>query len=206
MPTYTETTEATYALLPEHHRTADAEQPGDLDLPLKRYLSGPGDQLHLILLLLERLGHLDGDEWESDLADPTEADAAWLPWLAQFVGIDATTMTVPVLRAAIGSGFGRGSWQSMWDVLEAQMPGDWLLGPHSSGDPFLIGLVVPADAPSETWWADLLATLDVLLPAGHDFEVTAVDGPSFAALPALYDSFDEMAAANVDLDDIADGP
>lgn len=142
MPTYTDTTEQAYRLLPGHHRRADGEQPDPLDEPLKRYLSGIGDQLHDVVELIERLAHLDDDGLPaSDLADPDLADARWLSWLAQLVGIDGSALTTPELRAAIkATGFRTASTGGLIEAVEATLTGTKRVAirRHVGGDPWVL--------------------------------------------------------------------
>jgi hypothetical protein len=95
-----------YQRLPEVYRTVDS---ADLTWPFKRYLAG---MLAVAGRIDETLDGIDGDRpigpalpepwalhseelarWRanrraraSSLADPVQAEAAWLPWLAQLVG------------------------------------------------------------------------------------------------------------------------
>lgn len=107
-PVYSETTEELYDRLPEVHREQDAAQIGP-DFPLKRFLSVLGDQLGEVAELVDRFGFLTRDEGgapdaTSDLVDPTTADTAWLPWLAQLVGVrKAAGLSDDSLREAIRS-------------------------------------------------------------------------------------------------------
>ncbi len=89
-PIYSPTTERMYRALPEHYRDSDAA----LGYPLKRYLSATGDRLGEVETLLDRIDYRMGDEAtpgappdSSDLVDPDRADRAWLPWLAQLLGV-----------------------------------------------------------------------------------------------------------------------
>jgi hypothetical protein len=121
MPVYTDTTEQLYALVPAHHRRADAEQEGELDQPLKRCFSAIGDRFHELVLLMNRLAYFGADGLPaSDLADPALADAAWLPWLAQWVGVDLSTLpAVSEHRTAITSArFDDGSTGSFRRMIE----------------------------------------------------------------------------------------
>lgn len=75
-----------YDSLPEHYRLADEKQ----GYALYRYLAGPASQYGLVDALIERF---DADPTDptrparAALADPAAADPAWLPWLAQLVGV-----------------------------------------------------------------------------------------------------------------------
>lgn len=105
-PTVHPVTHRWWDTLPEAYRAADPAQVPDY--PLLRYLSLLGDQLGEVTDLLERVDFVPLDEDgtagdTSDLADPGAADAAWLPWLAQFLGVDVSGLTVPGTREAIAN-------------------------------------------------------------------------------------------------------
>lgn len=87
-PDYTPTTNMFYHRMPEHYRTAD----GELEWPLKNWLSGILDQYDDLNTLIDRFKYITPDSGgapndTSDLTDPMTADAEWLPWLAQHVGV-----------------------------------------------------------------------------------------------------------------------
>lgn len=106
-PVFSPTTEELYERLPEVHREQDAAQVPDF--PLKRFLSVLADQLDDVDELVGRFGFRTRDEGgpddsTSDLVDPTTADTAWLPWLAQLVGVrKAAGLSDDSLREAIRS-------------------------------------------------------------------------------------------------------
>lgn len=207
MPIYTDTTEATYALLPEHHRTSDAEQPAPLDQPLKRYLSTIGDQLDALTVLIDRLAFVNADANQSDLVDSVAADAQWIPWLAQLLGIETSGRTVPELRALIGAAdFKTGTLGSLRAVLTSEYPAG-VVARHFEGDPFALALVVGASAPSDPGWAAFLALAEADVPAGFKLDVVAVDGPSWAWLTATRHSWSDVTAAYATWADVLlDGP
>jgi hypothetical protein len=81
-------TERWYAALPEHYRDRDE----GLDYPLLRWMSLLGDQAGEVFTLLTRIQYIPIDDGgvpgdTSDLADPSAADEAWLPWLGELVGV-----------------------------------------------------------------------------------------------------------------------
>jgi hypothetical protein len=81
-------TQRLYERLPDFYRKADTQQ----GLALRRYISLLGDQADEIENLLNRIQYIPPDDGgqpgdTSDLTDPTRADPAWLPWLAQLVGV-----------------------------------------------------------------------------------------------------------------------
>lgn len=102
-----------YAELPLAYRDAD-EQFG---WPLLSWLSLLLDQIGAAVDLYDRIDARTVDEGgspseTSDLTDPLKADAAWLPWLAQHVGVKTKGLTVSEQRAAIAgasSGFAVGT-------------------------------------------------------------------------------------------------
>lgn len=119
-------TEAFYARLPDVYREADAAQDrgaGDLDgYPLLRWLSLIVDQLGEVADLLERIDYYSPDDRgapgdTSELVDPELADARWLPWLAQVVGVAlAPNLSVADQRAAIAgavTGYLKGTKQGI---------------------------------------------------------------------------------------------
>ena len=88
-PAVHETTLELYRRLPAFYRTADG---GQVDWPLLRYLSLLGDQLGELSDLQTRIDYVAPDDGgapgdTSDLSDPATADQAWLPWLAQHLGV-----------------------------------------------------------------------------------------------------------------------
>lgn len=113
-PAFSEHTERLYSRLPEHYRDADGAQAGDF--PFKRFLSLIGDQVGVIEDLVDRIdyvpeyeGGAPGDT--SELVDPTVADAGWLPWLAQLVGVVLDpALTLAEKRDAIE--FASGGWRA----------------------------------------------------------------------------------------------
>lgn len=75
-PQLSATTERIWQRLPEYVRIADAG-----DWRLKTWLSGVTERLAFIVGILERF------ETSSALTNAEVADASWLPWLAQLVGV-----------------------------------------------------------------------------------------------------------------------
>lgn len=102
-------TEHLYQLLPEHYRLADGAG------QLRAYLSLVGDQAGLVDDVAAAVA-------AGQLTDPLAADAAWLGWLAQLVGIDPD---------GLGTGYA-GTWAQLvadfasWGALEATY-GTWSL-------------------------------------------------------------------------------
>lgn len=87
-------TEEVYERLPAVYRDAD---PGT-DWTLLRLLSLALDQ---VAPVAERADAMTPDEGLPALVDPAAADAAWLPWLAQLVGLSAGDADTDGLRARL---------------------------------------------------------------------------------------------------------
>lgn len=103
-PVFSETTERLYERLPDAYKSEDA----NIDYPFKRWLSGVGDVLGDVDTLITRFDYTppeDGTPSDtSDLVDPDTADEAWLPWLAQLVGVKLNAYdTLATHRMRIGS-------------------------------------------------------------------------------------------------------
>lgn len=88
-PAVAELTDEWFDSLPGYLRDSDASS----EWPLLRFLSLVGDQAGAVAVLTARAdyvaptdGGVPGDT--SDLVDPATADAGWLAWLAQFVGLE----------------------------------------------------------------------------------------------------------------------
>jgi hypothetical protein len=122
-PTVSATTTRWWNHIAEYQRDRDAIQPGDF--PLMRFLSLLGEELHLVTDFLTRSDPTDTGV--SALLDPATADAAWLPWLAQLVGVDLSSIaSVPDRRAAIAgasSGWRAGTEAGIAAIVAAQLTG-----------------------------------------------------------------------------------
>lgn len=127
-PFFTPTTERLYLRLPEYIRLSDARN----DYLLKRWVSCTVDAQGDIDLLMNRInyttvpdGGLPGEK--SDLVDPYTADAAWLPWLAQLVGINLPLrLTEMERRDAIffaTSGYKVGTKRAVADAAKSELTG-----------------------------------------------------------------------------------
>jgi P2-related tail formation protein len=139
---------ATWARLPEAVREADEQivDPIVGDHPFLRFLAAVADQLQPIVTLLERFTYTppeddgayvitrlpDGtrrvDSTDtSDLVDPATADLAWLPWLAQLVGVDLDPALVgqaarDAVRGAV-TGWLAGSTRAVEDAARSTLAG-----------------------------------------------------------------------------------
>lgn len=196
MPTYTDTTETLYALLPEHRRRADDEQGGALDQPLKRYLSGIGDELDDLVVLIDRLAHTEDGLAASDLADPADADAAWLPWLAQLVGVDTETMSVPEMRVAIAAtNFRAGTRAGIIEAVAGTLTGTKrvTLHRHVDGDPWQLFVDTWA---AETPDPDLTdAVAEGQKPAGVALTRRHLPGLTWRDAALEFDTWGDLVAA-----------
>jgi hypothetical protein len=115
-------TERVYAALPAMYR--DADEP--LDFPLLRWLSLVGDRAGEIDVLHDRLSADELGE-VSELADPAAADEAWLPWLAQMVGVRLPpNVTGQAARDAVAfasSGYRGGTKAAVADAARSALTG-----------------------------------------------------------------------------------
>lgn len=189
-------TDALYRRFPELYRDADeAQDEGASNYPLLRYLSLIGDQLTPVAQLLARLTYDPLDErtntdpaWDrygsglfgddtygdadvADLVDPGLADSAWLPWLAQLVGVNVTGLTIEETRAALANpadAWAHGTPGAILKpVRELLPPGAYVDTLPHFGDPFTIGLVTKQD---ETYGVTTWGDLEALAPTWADLE------------------------------------
>lgn len=188
-------TDRLYESLPEFRRLADP----DLDWPLLRYLSLLVDQAGTVVDLIDRITYTPPDDAAlaaalgiditastSDLTDPATADAAWLPWLAQFVGANISGLTVDEARDAIpGVGFLAGTKRGIAQAAAAALIGTKYVRvyDHYTGDPWLIEVRVRASetVPENDPAGDAKVRNAILArhakPAGYDIVVTHYHAP-----------------------------
>lgn len=89
-PIFSEATEIFYSRLPGVYRFEDSQR----DWVFKRWLSGILESYGELDTLIDRFKYVppeDGPDvmdLTSDLVDPESADAEWLPWLGQLVGVN----------------------------------------------------------------------------------------------------------------------
>lgn len=133
-PIYSDVTERLWESLPLVHREQDALQlvPA-AGFPLKRWISGLADQVGDVATVVKRIdyeppdGRDDPSQEVSELVDSTLADAAWLPWLAQLLGVRRiTNLTEAQQRAAIGSavsGFRAGTKEAVGVAAQTTLSG-----------------------------------------------------------------------------------
>ena len=149
-PTYSVTAERIYDKMPDVYRETDAAN----GYQFKKYLASMVHSLGDIDLLVERLRYRSQIELEmrkryaqrfttytqpdrekdapplgatSDLVDPTAADARWLPWLAQLVGVEIdANEKIQYNRDAIryaSSGFRAGSKNALETAVRKVLTG-----------------------------------------------------------------------------------
>jgi hypothetical protein len=113
--------------LPEHYRLADEgpQGAGLSDHPMYRWLAGVCRQLGDVEKLVDRFDTEVGGT--SDLTDPVTADVAWLPWLAQLVGVslraDLTEMEARDAIRYASSGWRAGTKSAIADAAKTELTG-----------------------------------------------------------------------------------
>jgi hypothetical protein len=121
-PAVTALTDRLYAQLPAMYR--DADEP--LDFPLLRFLSLLGDLAGEVDVLHDRVS-ADEPGGRSELADPAVADLAWLPWMAQMVGVRLPpNLTGQAARDAVAfasSGYRGGTKAAVADAARSALIG-----------------------------------------------------------------------------------
>lgn len=198
------TTQRIYDRLPEHYRTADADQV-DPDYPLLRFLALIGDQLGELEDLVDRVDYLPPDEGglpgdTSDLVDATTADAAWLPWLAQLVGaVLPPGLSEAAQRDAVQ--FAPGGWRAatkgaIADAARTALTGTKyvVIRDHYTGDPWKVEVRTrTTETPSVP--AVLAAIVDKgAKPAGVELVATAYQA-TWAAVLAGRPTWADFAGA-----------
>jgi hypothetical protein len=168
-PAVSVTTQRQYEGLPEIYRESDAQQLSGGGFPLLRFMSLIADQAGDVEALLDRIGYravfdggAPGDT--SDLTDPVTADAAWLPWLAQLVGIRFDEVFgVNERRAAITSaadGWRAGSTRSVVAAVQSVLAGNRLviIDRHHEGDDHKVLIRTRTSETEILTWRSLEAT------------------------------------------------
>jgi hypothetical protein len=121
-PDVADLTDRLYDRLPAMYR--DADEP--LDFPLLRWLSLLLDPAGELDVLHDRLAPADLTD-TSELADPATADLAWLPWLAQMVGVRLSRdLTGQAARDAVqfaSSGYRGGTKAAVADAAKSELTG-----------------------------------------------------------------------------------
>lgn len=213
-------TEAVYASLPELYRDADAAQDtGPSNYPLLRYLSLIGDQLTPVAAYLARFAYVALDErdntapaWDrfgqgtfgegaygdagtADLVDPYLADAGWLPWLAQLVGVDVTNLTVAQQRASIASPadtWAHGTPRAIAAKARPKLTGGQYVDvrAHHQGNPYVIAVVTKE---SETTISTTWGELETIAPTWGDLEALG-DWSNLEAADVMVEALKERPA------------
>lgn len=184
-----------YDRLPQFMRDADPAQ----DFALLRFTSLVPGAIADVDELIERFA-FDFPDGTSDLADPQTADAAWLPWLAQAVGVRLIPdSTEQEKRDAIGSattGIAAGTRGSIAVAARSALTGTKYVDvrDHEGGDPWVIGVSTRDD---ET--ASVQAVLDAIefaqaRPAGFQIVYSAYR-ISWNTLEAKYPTWNAIEAA-----------
>jgi hypothetical protein len=121
-PDVADLTDRLYDRLPAMYRDADEL----LDFPLLRWLSLLLDQAGELDVLHDRLVPNDLADI-SELADPATADLAWLPWLAQLVGVrlprDVTGQAARDAVQFASSGYRGGTKAAVADAAKSELTG-----------------------------------------------------------------------------------
>lgn len=221
-----------YHRLPEVYRTVDA---ADSTYVLKRYLGAALNQAGLIDDTVTAIAgndpigpatlepwSLDGDQlgqWRaarqsrpSALADPGQADAAWLPWLAQLVGarLDpaASVMEKRDTIKYATSGWRAGTRQAIADAAKTALTGTKYarVVPHAVpvvGGGYTSGSIWDVTVVTQTAETpDPNAVLAAILrkgvkPAGVVLHVTNY-GSTWDLIEKYYPTFDDIEAADLD--------
>lgn len=127
-PIYSDSMERLYAgQIPEYIRVADIVQAWTL----KKWLAGIVDRLGEVDTFIDRFNYISPEEGPgyrtSDLVDPNTANAAWLPWLSQLVGVKLQPSDdVPTQRSRIANVLGSiqgGTKQSMAIAAQTVLSG-----------------------------------------------------------------------------------
>lgn len=120
--------ERLYSRLPDHYRAQDESA----DYPLYRWLAGICAEGGAVEALMDRIDYVSPNDGgvvgdTSDLVDPGTADAAWLPWLAQLVGVALSpglseTQKRDAIRYA-SAGWRAGTKASVADAAKSELTG-----------------------------------------------------------------------------------
>jgi hypothetical protein len=129
-PIYSETTERLWEeQIPGVYRFEDARN----DWTMKKYVGSFGDVLSEVDVLVDRIKYVPPEDdpgptdLYSDLVDPWQADAEWLPWLAQLVGVKFRAgLAVSDQRTQIATAIGgvrAGTPQAIAQVVQTILTG-----------------------------------------------------------------------------------
>lgn len=132
----------------------------------------------------------------ADLVDPNTADAGWLPWLAQLLGVTLPPgSTIAEQRATMANptdAWAHGTRQAIAREARRELGGDAYVAviPHINGDPFAIGIVTKQ---AETYGTTSFAELKALAPTWRDLKALGSYGNAEAAAPMLAASVERPA-------------
>lgn len=209
-PTVAAWTQAVFDGLPEKDRLADeAKAAGANGWPLLRYLSLVGDQAGDVATLIDRFtftpledGGPAGDT--SDIIDPTTADAAWLTWIAQFVGLtlaDLEGLDTPTRRTLIADpslSWLAGSKLATRTVVATVLTGtktvrtyDHWLGAYPDGDQWTVAVATRHTETSDP--AAVLTAAERSRPAGVTY-VHTWGVASWARIEVVYPTWSAVDA------------
>lgn len=183
-PVVTTFTRRWYERLPAFMRDADVDQ----DWALLRFLSLLGDQAGEVEALFDRIAYVAPDDyrpgmvanpaWDtSELVDPALADAGWLPWLAQLVGVKLLPLMAEADRrsaiADASSGWRVGTKVAVKAAVRTRLSGSQYVELHTHSTSAGVGtggafdvLIVTKDSETLGWhaleanaptWADVEA-------------------------------------------------
>lgn len=203
-PVVGDLTERLYASLPAFYRAADEADPTG-DYPLLRWLSLVGDQADEAEVILDRIDVVLPDEGGaagdvSELVDPALADAAWLDWLAQHVGVRLPAAMPTAQRrdviADAATGWRSGTRIAIEAAARATLTGTRQVDvmAHYGGDPWVIAVrTIPTETPDSA--ATLAAILDApAKPAGYDLVHVAYSA-TWDVIEAEYPTWTLLEAA-----------
>lgn len=231
MPQFSTTTMRMYSRYPEIYRAADAQiNPDDPNnnYPLLRFISLIGDQAGYVEGLLDRFNYIPtwaggpttGPGSTSDLVNPATADVAWLPWLAQLVGITLPAGASPTTQRSLISGasanWARGSRASMIAAAQSQLTGGQFVRivDHVGGDMWRMEVITRASEtpqPStviseiiatgnkpagviltQLYYEASWATIENVLPTWADWETAPTINPLYS--PGSWEAIEETQA------------
>lgn len=201
-PTVHAFTEGWYGRLPDYIRVADEKEPSGGGYPLLRMMALLGDQLGDVLDLFNRIDYVPPDETgsvagdTSDLVNAGTADVAWLPWVAQLVGVhlDRSLSTASQRAQILGSSWLPGTPQALAKLAQSQLTDSKYVRivDHYGGDPWTIAIRTRT---SET--PDLAAVLTACQsakPAGFEL-VNDAFSTSWDTLEGAYPTWADWEAA-----------
>lgn len=143
------------------------------------------------------------------LFDIDNVDPVWLPWLAQFVGVDLTYVSDTTSRRALIKapvGYQRGTVAAMKQAAKVTLTGTQtvLINERAGSDPWkMTASTYTSETPNPT------RTLNALLsmkPAGVILTYTTVTGGTYAQLATSHATYSAMEAPHTTYSDIPANP